>query len=136
MPAEDPAALVLSLIPRHMRQTVEELRSLVKETLPWVKEKPQPKWKAFNFDHNGALLAISGYQNWASIGFVRGAELEDPDGMLEGTGKGMRHVKVKRGETIRGPELAALIRQAAELNEKRGPPPGVGRAWGGGDKQS
>jgi hypothetical protein len=97
--AEERAALVLSLIPRHMRETVQELRDLVKEAVPGVKEKAQPGWKTFNFDHSGALAAVSAYQNWASIGFVRGAELDDSAGILEGTGKGMRHVKVKRGDT-------------------------------------
>jgi hypothetical protein len=129
---EDPAALVLSLIPRHMRETVEALRALVKETVQEVREKPQPGWKTFNFDHNGALVSISGYQNWASMGFVRGAELEDANGVLEGSGKGMRHVKIKRGADIPQAEIAALLSQAAALNERLGPPPGIGRGWGGG----
>ncbi len=131
--AEERAALVLSLIPRHMRETVQELRDLVKEAVPGVKEKAQPGWKTFNFDHSGALAAVSAYQNWASIGFVRGAELDDSAGILEGTGKGMRHVKVKRGDPVSRAHLVPLLRQAARLNEKLGPPKGIGRAWGGGD---
>jgi hypothetical protein len=129
---EDPAEIVLSLIPRQMRQTVVELRALVKEAIPNVREKPQPGWKTFNFDHNGAIASISGYQSWASIGFVRGAELADAAGILEGTGKGMRHVKVKRGATVPREALMTLLKQAARLNEELGPPKGIGRAWGGG----
>ncbi len=127
-----PADLVLSLIPAYMRETVQALRELVKESVPGVREKPQPGWKSFNFDHNGALLAISAYQNWASLGFVRGDQLDDPGKLLEGTGKGMRHVKIKRGADIPRQQIAALLEQAARLNEELGPPPGFGRAWGGG----
>ncbi len=131
-PSADPAALVLSLIPEKMRDTVQELRALVKEAVPGVKEKPQPGWKTFNFDHNGALAAISAYQNWASLGFVRGAELEDPEGLLEGTGKGMRHVKIPRGAAVPREQILPLLKQAAAMNESLGPPKGIGRAWGGG----
>jgi hypothetical protein len=132
MTSDDPATMVLSLIPRHMRETVEQLRGLVREAVPNVNERARPEWKTFNFDHNGALASISGYQTWASLGLVRGDELEDPGGLLEGTGKGMRHVKIKRGAEIpRGP-IVRLIAQAARLNEELGPPRGISRSWGGG----
>ena len=45
----------------------------------------------------------------ANVGFFRGAELEDPAGLLEGTGKRMRHVKVKPGVELDSAALAALI---------------------------
>jgi hypothetical protein len=96
-----------------------------------VKEKPSPATKTFNFDHHGALAAISGYQNWASVGFVRGAEIDDTAGILEGTGKGMRHVKVTRGGIIPEEELVRLLQAAARLNEELGPPKGYSRGWGG-----
>lgn len=129
---EEAARLVLSLIPRQTRPLVEELRALVREVVPAVKEKPHPGWKTFNFDHNGALVAISGYANYASLGCVRGAQLDDPQKLLEGTGKGMRHVKVDKGTEVPREALTALLEQAAELNATLGPPPGIGRAWGGG----
>ena len=132
MTAEDPAALVLCLIPRHMRETVDALRALVREAVPDVNEKPQPRTKTFNYDHNGALLAISGYQSWASIGFIRGDQLTDESGLLEGTGAGMRHARVVRGGPIAAEGIIALVRQAAELNERLGPPKGKSRGWGGG----
>ncbi|HXH22760.1 MAG TPA: DUF1801 domain-containing protein [Dehalococcoidia bacterium] len=132
MNADREAALVLSLIPRGMRDTVEALRALVKEAVPEVNERPQPRTKTFNYDHHGALLAISGYQNWASIGFIRGDQLRDDGAVLEGTGAGMRHVRVARGAPLPAERIIALVRQAAELNERLGPPKGKSRAWGGG----
>ncbi|HEY7269040.1 MAG TPA: DUF1801 domain-containing protein, partial [Dehalococcoidia bacterium] len=119
------------LIPKGLRPTVEELRAVIKEAVPEVREKPQPRTKTFNYDHHGALAAISGYQNWASVGFIRGDEIEDSSGMLEGTGKGMRHVRVDKGAGVPRDGLGALIKQAARLNEERGPPKGFSRGWGG-----
>jgi hypothetical protein len=60
--------------------------------------------------------AAFGYVNvfraHANVGFFHGAELEDPTGLLEGTGKRMRHVKVAPGVELNSAALAALISTA------------------------
>ena len=48
----------------------------------------------------------------ANVGFFNGAELEDPTGLLQGSGKRMRHVKVKPGVDLDDGSLDALIRSA------------------------
>ncbi|MEM8766100.1 MAG: DUF1801 domain-containing protein [Pseudomonadota bacterium] len=54
-------------------------------------------------DHPTACIgeAAFGYVNvfkaHVNVGFFRGAELEDPDGILEGSGRFMRHVKRRPG---------------------------------------
>jgi hypothetical protein len=58
---------------------------------------------------DAAFGYIGVFTSHASVGFFRGAELEDPTGMLEGTGKRMRHVKVKPGVDLDSVALAALI---------------------------
>jgi hypothetical protein len=52
-----------------------------------------------------------------NVGFFRGSELPDPAGLLEGSGKRMRHVKLKPGEEIDEMALEALI-EAACANMK------------------
>ena len=47
-----------------------------------------------------------------NVGFFRGAKLADPVGLLEGTGKYMRHVKVKPGLALDAASLEALITAA------------------------
>jgi hypothetical protein len=44
-----------------------------------------------------------------NVGFFRGAELADPDRLLEGTGKFMRHVKLRPGQQINDAALRKLI---------------------------
>lgn len=58
----------------------------------------------------GAAFAyVAAYSRHAAIGFFQGAVLPDPAGLLEGTGKRMRHVKLRLGEERDGDALAALI---------------------------
>jgi len=57
------------------------------------------------------------YDNWVNLGFYRGSELDDPHGMLEGTGAKMRHVKVRSVEEAANPALRTLVRES--LAERR-----------------
>lgn len=47
-----------------------------------------------------------------NVGFFLGAWLDDPAGLLEGTGKHMRHVKLRPGQEPDPAALAALIERA------------------------
>src|SRR4051794_25091655 len=40
---------------------------------------------------------VNAFTRHVNVGFFRGAEIDDPDRLLEGTGKFMRHVKVRPG---------------------------------------
>lgn len=61
------------------------------------------------------IMPMRGYVN---LGFYQGALLADPDGLLEGTGKGLRHVKIRSlAEADRAP-VRALV--AAALARRRG----------------
>ena len=51
-------------------------------------------------------------KKWVNIGFYQGAELADPDRLLEGTGARMRHIKVRSVEDASRPALRALVREA------------------------
>lgn len=62
---------------------------------------------------DGAAFAYVGaYSAHASIGFFHGVALPDPAGLLEGSGKRMRHVKLHMGMTVDEQALAALIAAA------------------------
>jgi hypothetical protein len=49
---------------------------------------------------------------------LRGTSLPDPAKLLEGTGKNLRHVKLRTKEDLRKPALKRLIQAAARLNKK------------------
>ncbi|GAB5521771.1 MAG: hypothetical protein RhofKO_40220 [Rhodothermales bacterium] len=52
-----------------------------------------------------------------NLGFWHGVHLPDPEGLLEGTGKKLRHVKVRSVEAAEAPAVRALV--AAALAERR-----------------
>ena len=54
---------------------------------------------------------------WVNLGFYRGAELPDPDALLEGTGARMRHVKIRSLDDARRPAVRTLV--AAAHAERR-----------------
>jgi hypothetical protein len=45
--------------------------------------------------------------------------LRDPERLLEGTGKYLRHVKARSTADVRRPEVRLLLKQAAQLNRKK-----------------
>jgi hypothetical protein len=48
-----------------------------------------------------------------NLGFNYGAELPDPAGLLEGTGKLFRHVKLRSAGQLDDPRLIELVRHAS-----------------------
>jgi Domain of unknown function (DU1801) len=63
------------------------------------------------------VFYISAHKAHADIG-LRGADLPDPNGLMEGTGKQMRHVKLRKSEDVDNPSLRALLESA--FNKHRG----------------
>jgi hypothetical protein len=61
---------------------------------------------------DAAFAYVGVFRAHVNVGFFRGADLRDPGRLLEGTGKRMRHVKIRPGVTLDEPALAALISSA------------------------
>lgn len=60
-----------------------------------------------------AFAYVGRYTHHVNVGFFLGVELPDPAGLLEGTGKFMRHVKVRPAFTAEQAEaLGQLVRAA------------------------
>jgi hypothetical protein len=55
------------------------------------------------------LFAIAPHTAHVNLQLADGAILPDPDGLIEGTGKRIRHVKVRSVEAATAPALAAII---------------------------
>jgi hypothetical protein len=55
---------------------------------------------------------VNAFRAHVNVGFFHGFALPDPADLLEGTGKSMRHVKIRPGVAINGSALEALITAA------------------------
>jgi hypothetical protein len=52
------------------------------------------------------------YTSWVNLGFYKGADLPDPNGLLDGTGKKLRHVKIRSMKDVENPIIHRLIEAA------------------------
>jgi len=99
------------------------LRALVKKSVKGVEEYVNP-WKIPSFDSNGPLCCFLVGKQHVTLAFLRGAVLPDPERLLEGTGKGVRNVKLRSVADVKRPGVKKLITEAAKLN-KKDPPSGM-----------
>jgi hypothetical protein len=96
------------------------VRALVKKTAAGCEEYVSP-WKTPAFDSNGPLCVFVLGKEHLSLAFLRGAKLPDPEKLLEGKGKGVRHVKLRTPADVKRPGVKRLIVEAAKLNKKNPP---------------
>ena len=68
---------------------------------------------------DAAFAYVDAFTAHVNVGFSRGAELADPAGLLEGTGKLMRHVKLGPGRDVDARALTKLIETAyADMKQR------------------
>lgn len=61
---------------------------------------------------DAAFGYVNAFTAHVNVGFFMGAGLADPGGLLEGTGRFMRHVKLRPGVAVDDEALKALIESA------------------------
>ncbi len=104
----------LDTIDPTLRPLAQQLRELVLGSAPDLNETV--KWRNVFYVKRDNVFAIVPHRAHANLEFWRGVDLADPHGLLEGTGKRARHVKVRRAEDVKSDALAALVREAAALD--------------------
>jgi hypothetical protein len=94
-----------------VRALTEQLRSLIKETIPEATERAYPGWHGIGYRHPeaGFFAAIFPRADDVKLGFEHGADLPDPDGLLTGEGKRVRYVVVRRPGDIRSRAIGSLL---------------------------
>jgi len=60
-----------------------------------------------------AFVSVAGYPKWVTLFFSYGVDLDDPQGLLEGTGSRVRSIRLKSADQLLQPAVRALIEQAA-----------------------
>jgi hypothetical protein len=68
---------------------------------------------------DAAFAYVNAFTAHVNVGFFRGAELPDPHGLLEGTGRFMRHVKLGPDRDIDANALKKLIEMAYTDMQRR-----------------
>jgi hypothetical protein len=99
------------------------LREIIIEVDPDTTEQPRPGDRALSYGVGQKKMKegyafIAPQRGYVNLGFYQGTGLPDPSGLLEGTGKGLRHVKIRSLEDADRPEVRRLI--VAAVDERRG----------------
>jgi hypothetical protein len=95
------------------------IQTIIVEELPGV---------VVHFDRGNGLLALGSssamrdllfalipHPGWLNLQLADGAVLPDPEGLVEGTGKRIRHVKLRSAEAAGEPAVRALVRAQVRL---------------------
>jgi hypothetical protein len=100
-----------------LRKVVRVLRSFVKGTVPGTKETVNA-WGIPTFEVKDPFCFYMVGKNHVTFGFHYGTSLQDPEELLEGTGKNIRHVKLRAVEDLERKGLKGLVLAAARLKGK------------------
>jgi hypothetical protein len=90
---------------------IRKLRALVKRSAPQLVESV--KWgNGCWVDGKAPIAYVYCAPDHVQFGFVNGSALTDPRGLLEGSGRFVRHVKLRRSADLAPQVLAAFLREA------------------------
>jgi hypothetical protein len=101
-----------------MRDLALEVCTLLRSISVDLTERVNFGHKTINYGTGSTMgddvMYISVHKAHINLGFMRGSELPDPAGILEGTGKLMRHVKIRQKSDLetQGAALRALLNAA------------------------
>jgi hypothetical protein len=93
-------------------------RDLIKDVLPGVVEVAWPRQRIAGYGVGPKKMSeqfcyIAVLKERINLGFYYGADLPDPEGLLEGTGELLRHVKISTPAQLEDPSLRQLLEVAA-----------------------
>jgi len=118
-----PAALIKFLKPydRAIQKLALDLRALVLEEMAPCHENIYDAYNAVAMGYgptdrlSDGIFHIAVYAKGVNLGFNHGAALADPARILEGTGKQIRHIKIRSTSDLERSEVRAYMRRAHQL---------------------
>ncbi len=103
--------------PSEWQAVLGQLRKIIRQAAPRADE--MLNWGKPWYWQQGMLCYFSAGKSHVTLGFRRATELRDPQGLFEGTGKSMRHVKIRGPADIRPRQFAAWVRESVRLNGRQ-----------------
>ncbi|MEH7381855.1 DUF1801 domain-containing protein [Bacillus sp. JJ1533] len=106
-------------LPEDIQIITTEVRKIILNASPNLNE--EYKWSMPNYTYKGLVCYLQSSKKHVNLGFHRGIELQEQDTnqLLQGSGKGMRHIRITKIEDIQPEVFTELIKAAMELNEMK-----------------
>jgi hypothetical protein len=117
-PELDGFDVIIAGVSARARDLALRARALICEVYPAVVEVPWPKQRVIGYGvgpkkmtEHFCYLSVS--TNHVNLGFNYGSELPDPERLLQGEGKLLRHVRIQRAEDLESLALRQLLEEAS-----------------------
>ncbi len=103
----------LKKVPTEQHALVRSLDALISKAAPDL--TTSLKWGNLTYHAAKIVCSVVSHRDHVNVQLWDGAKLDDPSGQLEGTGKGMRHLKIASEADLDAKVVAGLVKQAARL---------------------
>jgi hypothetical protein len=106
----------LAKYPAEVRTLAAAARKALANALPGAAEGVDKSAKLLSYSYGpgykGLVCTLIMSKTGVKLGIFRGAELSDPDGLMQGAGKVHRHVQLRLPSDLERPELERLLAAA------------------------
>ena len=103
----------LEKLPAEKKPIVEALRKLLESVAPLARESIYHDALWYGPLNSGyPIFYITVFQAHVNLGFFFGGFVPDPEKLLVGSGKRMRHIKITSVQETENPAIASLLAQA------------------------
>lgn len=115
---EEKITQLLLPLPDHISELAQNLRAWFRSEYSPTHELVAKSTNSVNIGYGfsrkawDCFAAIIVYKNHINISLPSGAGLSDPHSVLHGTGKRIRHIKIKRLEDLMTDEVRAILEEA------------------------
>ncbi len=126
------AVFIAKFDPRVAR-LIRSCRAALRKRLPTANELVYDNYNFFVIGYcsteraSDCIVSLAANAKGVTLFFYYGAKLKDPAGILEGSAKQVRYIRLENAATLARPEVDALIGEAAAYGKNPLPETGGGR---------
>lgn len=103
----------LKKIPAEQHALIRSLDAMISKSVPTL--TASLKWGNLTYHGENNVCSLVSHKHHVNLQIWGGARLNDPRGLLTGTGKDMRHIKLVSETDVDSKYIADLLKQAARL---------------------
>jgi|SRR5215831_4130159 len=114
---------LLKSYPSEVQALAGKARQLLLNLLPGADERADSSVPVLSYaygpGYRGIVCTLILSKSGVKLGIVRGAELDDPKGLLEGSGKVHKYVQLHKASDLNRPGLKQLVKAAHATWQQR-----------------
>jgi hypothetical protein len=117
MPVRAPSRLVekhISLMPGKVQPIMRALRDIVMFAQPDLSE--EIAWDMVVYKKKGFIIGAQDESDSLRIQFFHGSKLQDPNGVLQGTGQGIRNLRISNVKDLNQNQIVRWIEESLKFD--------------------